>query len=274
EEYDRFKDREPDVAPPDSDATALVLNRPQLEAARAALGRARATLADARLRLSRSTIEAPFDGVVRSESVDRGQVVAPGQSIASIYASDAVEIVVPLTDDEAALLPELWERTPGEAEAREVPVVVIAEYGGREYAWHGFVDRAEGTLGAGTRTIDVVVRVPSPLAPRSIDPTLTTETTGVPDPRPPLLLDTYVNVEIEGVSLERYVTLPRVALREGPSVWVVRRDSILEMVPVRAIQETDDLAHLHAPPIEDGDRVVVSDLAAPTDGMRVRVATE
>jgi multidrug efflux system membrane fusion protein len=48
-----------------------------LKAARAAVGRARAELVDARLALERSVIKAPFDGVVLS--VD----AAPGQSIVS-----------------------------------------------------------------------------------------------------------------------------------------------------------------------------------------------
>ena len=43
---------------------------------------------------------APFDGFVREESVDVGQIVAPGQPVGRLFAADAVEVVVPVTNAE------------------------------------------------------------------------------------------------------------------------------------------------------------------------------
>ena len=76
-------------------ANTLALREPQLNAAQAAFDRDEARLADANLALSRTKITAPFAGFVREESVDVGQIVAAGQPVARIFATDAVEVVVP-----------------------------------------------------------------------------------------------------------------------------------------------------------------------------------
>ncbi|MYE49887.1 MAG: biotin/lipoyl-binding protein, partial [Gammaproteobacteria bacterium] len=60
-EYERYSGRQ-DAAGP---ASSLTLREPQLKAARAALKREEARLTEANLALSRTRIEAPFDGFVR-----------------------------------------------------------------------------------------------------------------------------------------------------------------------------------------------------------------
>ena len=115
-QYERFRERQGNEA--NSDAPSpLALWEPQLQAARRALERDGAVLREAALNLTRTEIRAPFDGIVRSESVDVGQFVAAGQSVGRLYASGSVEVIVPLSDDAAALLPGLWISGP----ARRTP---------------------------------------------------------------------------------------------------------------------------------------------------------
>ncbi len=258
EEWARLEQRE--ALDPERDRpNPLLLREPQLEAARAALRRAEAVLEDARLALERTSVRAPFDGIVRSESVDRGQFVTPGQPLAQVYATEAIEVVVPLSDDEAALIPELWSARAGGAGAR-IPAVVHAEYGGGRFRWEGFVDRAESALDERTRTVDVVVRVPSPFDVRDDG-----------QDRPPLLLGTFVTVDIQGVELDSYVVVPAAAVRDGPVVWTVVRDTLLVVRSVEVLQEVEDEAHLRAE-LAAGTPVIVSPLPVVTDGMTVRVA--
>ena len=114
EEYQRLVAREGLDAPDSASLSSLIFREPQLQAARASLKSAEAQLADARLALGRTRIAAPFDGVVRSKSVDVGQYVAPGQNLGALYDTDEVEIVVPLTDAEAALVDGIWEAGAGD----------------------------------------------------------------------------------------------------------------------------------------------------------------
>jgi RND family efflux transporter MFP subunit len=260
EEYARLERREGRDTAADGGATsALLFREPQLEAARAALERAAAGLEDATLRLERTQIRAPFSGIVRSELVDRGQFLSPGQSIARLYATDAVEIVVPLSDDKAALIPNLWETRAGGSGA-ELPVDVFAEYGAETFRWHGLVDRAESALNEQTRTVDLVVRVEAPFEVSPEDPA-----------RPPLLLGTYATVDIQGARLERYLVVPSASVRDGDRIWTVVDDSTLVIEPIRLIQEVEDEAYLLAD-LAAATPVIVSPLPFVTDGMTVRVA--
>lgn len=265
--------RETTAERPSNGPNPLVLREPQLEAAQASLERARAGLEDAQLALARTTITAPFDGYVQSETVDIGSYVAPGQGLAEIYAADLVEVVVPLSDDEAALIPDLWTIEAGRAEQR-IPAAVSASYGAQRYQWDAYVDRAEATLDDQTRTIDVILRVPAPFRGGSVlsaSPELGDGADLVASQAPPLLVGKFVRTEIEGVALDRYLAVPRRALRRNDRVWTVVEDSLLRIVPVQVIQQVDEQV-LITGDLYDGQPVITSDLAVVTDSMKVRLA--
>ena len=256
-EYERYAERRSDKAPPEPNP--LTLRTPQLKAAEAAVEREQATLAQAELALSRTRVTAPFDGIVHDETVSLGLLVTAGQSVGRLYASDAVEVVVPLADTDVALIPRLWESDP---DRERVAVRVFAEYGDVAYAWRGHVDRAEASLDAETRTVDVIVRVPDPFA------------AGVPvasgsDTSPPLLVGKFVEVAIEGLVPERYFRVRRAALQAGNEIWTVGDDGTGRAVPVRVLQRIDAELYVTGE-LEDGQPAVVGGIRFATDGMAVR----
>jgi RND family efflux transporter MFP subunit len=248
---------------PDSAAQAsgLVFREPQLEAARASLDRARAQLADAELALGRTVVRAPFDGVVRTEDVDAGAFRAAGQTVATLYASDAVEVVVPLTDEEAALLPDLWELQADDGEST-LPAEVVALYGRDRFAWDGYVHRVEAALDETSRTLDVVVRVPDPFRTgRPVDST-------VMETPPPLLVGQFADVRFEGRS-GTWVEIPRRALRTDNEVWTVE-DGLVRIVPVRLVQRVENRVQVVGD-ISDGTPVITDGVDVVTNGMAVRL---
>ena len=101
----------------------------------------------------------------------------------------------------------------------------------------------------------------------------------VPDPflsdeggrRPPLLLGTYASVDIQGVSREAYVVLPRMAFRDGEAVYVVEQDTLLVVRPAALLQEIGGDVFVSAD-IAAGEPVVVSPMDIVTDSMTVQVA--
>ena len=64
-----------------TNSSPLARREPQLAEAQASLDSAKAQLADAELSLRRTAVVSPFDGRVRSESVDVGQFAGAGQSL-------------------------------------------------------------------------------------------------------------------------------------------------------------------------------------------------
>ncbi len=271
-EYELFRQRQPNAATA-AEANPLTLREPQLGAARAALARDSAALADAELALSRTEVQAPFSGVVRTEAVGVGQFVAAGQSVGRLYADDAVEVVVPLSDADAALVPTLWQLRAGDGD-RRVRATVTTGYGRRVFSWAGYVDRAEAALDEQTRTIDVVVRVPNPFAggtPVSDGDAATGGDAG--DDRategPPLLVGQFVEVQIDGVAPESYFTVPRSALRTGNEIWALREGSLVTIVPVEVLQRSDDVVFVTGA-LSTDQPVVVSGIQIATEGMVVR----
>lgn len=272
-EYEGFLRRRADDAPPPGEASPLTLREPQLAAARAALARDSAALADAELALSRTEVRAPFSGIVRTEMVDVGQFVAAGQGVGRLYADDAVEVVVPLSDADAALIPDLWTLDAGDDDA-SVEATVMAEYGDASYAWSGYVDRAEAALDEQTRTIDVVVRVPDPFAGgRAATPEGDVAEAEDGPGGPPLLVGQFVEVRIAGAAPERYFTVPRSALRTGNEVWALRQDTLVTIVPVGVLQRADELVYVTGG-LAEGQAVVLSGLQFATEAMVVRTSAE
>ncbi len=260
-EFERFAERQGGSGL-DAEATPLALHEPQLAAARAALERDEARVADANLALARTRVSAPFNGFVRDESVDVGQFVNPGQSLGRLFAADEVEVVVPLADASAALIPGLWALA-AENGGQSVTARVIAQYGATRYAWDGYVDRADASVDDETRTIDVIVRVPEPFSAG-----VPVGAAEAPTGSPPLLIGKFVDIEIEGLAPERYFRIRRAALQAGNEVWAVSVGGAVSIVPVRALQRGDDEVFVTGD-LEDGQAVITGGIQFATDGLRV-----
>ena len=252
-QYERFRSRR--SAPPAGEAGPLALWEPQITAARAGLERARIALEEARLGLSRTEVRAPFTGLVRTESIGAGQFVEAGRAVGRIYASDVFEVVVPLADAEAALVPGLWAAGTGGAD-RRIAAAITVDYGGLQFTWDGHVDRVDPTLDERTRAVDIIVHVADPLA------------AGVNSP--PLQVGRLVEVQLAGATPAEHFTVRRAALRPGDEVWVVR-DERLRIVPVRVVQAADDVVHVTGG-LRAGEAAVVDGIEVAVDGMAVQSA--
>jgi RND family efflux transporter MFP subunit len=256
EEWERLKGRSDVSDLPDStDLGVLVLKEPQLAAAKANLQSAEARLADARTRLERTHVRAPFNGIVRAKNVDLGQFVAPGQIVGRIYSTDAVEIKVPLSSESASLIEGIWRRN-GSGRPTPAAAKVITTVGGKTFEYLGYIHRVEGAIDASTRTISVVVRVENAYETEN--------------EHPPLFVGTFATVELEGITPEDYFSIPRSGLREGDVVWIVE-DGRLSIQPVEILQEANDIAFVRGD-FKGEPMVITSALALVIDGMEVRVA--
>ena len=259
-EFDKYSRLQLEAGSSVTQPGPLALREPQLKAAQAALEREQVRLAAAKLALSRIEVQAPFDGYLLEESLEAGQMVTAGQTVGRLFAADAVEVVVPLSDAMAALIPRLWKLRAGDSDER-VGARVIASYGDARYAWQGYVDRAEVSVDKQTRTIDAIVRVPNPFAAGK--PVAGSNSPGGP---PPLLVSNFVEVEIQGIAPESYSRVPRAALRPGNEVWVVGDDRKVSIVPVRVLQRVNDEAVVVGA-LEDGQLVITGGVQFVTEGM-------
>ena len=226
--------------------------------AKAALASAKAMMEQAAYNLARTKIHAPFAGRVRDKQVDLGQYVAPGSVIATIYAVDAVEIRLPIPDDELAYLDLSLSYRGEDVESQSGPTVRIwATFAGRVHEWSGRIVRTEGEIDRKTRVVYVVARVDDPYS-RGKDPD-----------RPPLAVGMFVEAEIVGKNVEDVVVLPRAAMRGLNQVLIIDDEQRLRFRRVEVLRADREQVILRNG-LAAGEWVSVSALDAAMDGMKVR----
>jgi len=230
----------------------LAVREPQLAQARAALAAAQASLRSAELDLARTNIRAPFTGRMRERRANVGDYVGPGAPVAVMFSTDTMEIRVPLTDTDLASL-----RAPlgfAATAANPGPAAhVNIMMGGRILTWEGRLVRTEAAIDARTRLVYGIVEVPNPFGPGNAAP---------------LAPGMFVTVRLEGAASETLVAAPRSALKRNEFVYVVRQDNTIDIRQLRPAQTTADEV-LFRDGVADGERVVVSVLSSPRQGMSV-----
>lgn len=230
----------------------------QARVSAASLREARASLDQAERDLARTEIRAPYTGRVRTATVDVGQFVNRGVAAGTIYATDYAEIRLPIHDDDLAFLDlPLWHT--GDEASVGPEVVLRARFAGAPHEWRGRVVRTEGEIDPRTRMVHVVARVDDPYQGDG--------------GRPPLAVGLFVEAEIGGREVRDVFVLPRGALRAGNRIYVVDADGRLRIRSAALLRSSRTEAVLTSGP-QAGDRVVVSPLDAPVDGMQVRARTE
>ncbi len=234
------------------EAPPLAVREPQLAQARAALAAAQAALRSAELDLARTNIRAPFTGRLRERRASVGDYVGPGSPLAVMFGTETMEIRVPLTDSDLASL-----RVPlGFTASASNPgpaAHVTNVLGGRIMTWEGRLVRTEASVDSRTRLVYGTVEVRDPFAARNVTP---------------LAPGMFVSARVEGAGRETLVAAPRSALKRNEFVYVVTAENTIDVREVRAAQTTADEV-LFREGVADGERVVVSVLTSPREGMAV-----
>ena len=235
---------------------ALMLRRPQLENLRATLEAAQAKLEQARVDLARTQIKAPFNAVVQARSADVGARVSESTVLATLVGTDAywVEVSVSVRQLRWIRIPQ----TDGDQGAL-VRVYDSAAWGDGVFR-QGRVVRLEADLEEQGRMARLLVRVEDPL---SLQPGNTDQ--------PRMLLGSYLRVEIEGQPVTSAAAIDREFIRNGSNVWIMEDNGNLSIRPVEiAFRGIDHI--LVTGGISPGEKLVVTDLAAPVEGMLLRAA--
>jgi RND family efflux transporter MFP subunit len=230
--------------------SALALRKPHLDKATSDVAAAEAAVQKASLDLERTRIEAPFNAMVRSRSVDLGSQVAPQDALAELVGTDTywIQASIPVGRLD-------WIDIPQTRDGTGAPATVFYAGG---HSIRGQVVRLLGDLASEGRMARILVAVKDPLGRKR----------GAQGP--PLLIGEYVRVEIEGRQLSDVFVVPRAALRDDATVWLVGDDSTLQIREVKTLWRDADTVVLKDS-LKEGDALVVTDLPAPVAGMKVRL---
>jgi RND family efflux transporter MFP subunit len=240
---------------------ALVMHKPQLAEARAAVASAVSKLAATDLSLVRTEISAPFAGRVQAENIDVGQFLTAGAPIATVFAIDHAEVRIAVPDEQIAFLDLPLVSQAKAAAMADLPEVVLAcTFAGEDCEWRGKIVRTEAEIDPLSRVVYARVRVEDPYA---------LETPG----RAPLLVGMYVRATLPGKTVKNVFVLPVTALLDGNRIAVLDEEDRLRFRTVRVLRRTGDEVIVDGA-IATGDRIGLTRLETAIEGMRVRVAEE
>lgn len=230
----------------------LALKKPQVARAKAQLKAANADLELARLNLSRTRISLPFTGRITSTLVDVGQYIMPGMSLGHAFATDVVEIRLPLTDSQLASLGlPIGYIAP---ENQGAIVDFHATVAGREQHWTGQLVRLDAAIDSETRMLYGIAEVIDPYG------------SNVSQHNMPLAVGLYVNAIIAGREVNDAYVISRQALRAGDQVYVVDDSGHLDIREVEVTHSSFRDAVIASGLIQ-GERVIISSIRNPIQGM-------
>ena len=261
----------------DRPADPLVRREPQIHDAELALAAAKAQQTRAETDLLRTRIQLPFSGRVRSVQADIGQTVQRGQRLAVVLDTTELEVRLPIPLHETAFL----DLPLGDRSDDGPKVILTADFGGEACTWHGAIVRVEGEIDRRTRQLTAIARV-------------TNEATTMP-----LLVGMFVEANIAGRTAKNVIRVPSSSLHSGDHVWIVEevaaagaeagsdavdtdakdRTNAASKQPryrlrdraVVVLRTEQDHAILQSG-VTPGERICLSNLQAPIDGMTVRIA--
>jgi len=237
----------------------LALRKPHLKNAKAQLSGARGGLGRAQLAVERTQIKAPFNGLVVREQTEVGQLVGPQFALGTLAGTDSFWVRIALAQERLAMFTLPGPDGAGGATCS----VTVSREGEPQAGTHRScrVVRLLGDVDPLGRMARVLVEVSDPMALASTDEEMPAVS--------PLLLGSYVEVTIQGHTLEQVFEIPRKALRNADRVWVMNSQNTLEFREVTlAWRESETV--LVKTGLSDGDRVVLSAIGTPVPGMSLR----
>jgi RND family efflux transporter MFP subunit len=240
----------------EGEASALVLRVPHLEAAKARIKSAASTLRKAELALERTDIVAPFAGRVLKKYADLGQVVSSNTPLADIYATDSVEIRLPIRNRDLPFI-DLPEAYRFEETAEYVGGASIRSELDGISTWDAQLVRTEGAIDEFARQLHVIAQITDPFSVQHKGQT-------------PIKIGQYVTAELRGKNVSNVLVIPNSAIYQGSYVYVVH-DDMLQRRDVEIAWQNDNEAIISAG-LEHGDSLVTTVLGQVTSGIRVSIA--
>ena len=233
----------------------LVVYEPQLKSARAQREAAQANVRQAELNLQRTRVFAPFNCYVRSEQLEIGQFINVGSPVATVAGVDQIEIVVPLPLNEL-----VWLQVPRNGIRQKGSLAKVElQSGGQTFHWQGEITRALGEIDPHNRMARVVVTVADPLSQDREGEKLLNN----------LLPGMFVEVHLQGEELPDVIAVPRGALHDNDTLWIVDNENRLHIREVDILRRERDEVLIRSG-LDANEKIVLTNLSGAAEGMLLR----
>jgi len=232
---------------PNSRVTDLYLRKPQILSAEAAVKAAQAQMKIAKRDLANTEVVAPYDALIVSRSIGKGDFLTVGTSAATLYNVEVGEVTFPLARFDQAFLPEALNGIEA--------TVSLLNGTTDEIKRSATIVRDSGIYDSATRMTHLVARVNDPYG-------LTTQ-------QPVLRFGAYTKVSFTGKTIDNVYRIPQELITRR-QLWILDEADKLVAKPVEVVREVDS-EFLIRVDIAADDRIVMTLPEYPQNGMAVKV---
>ncbi len=230
-------------------------------AIQAQINSSKARVKQENLRLSRASIKAPYAGRILSKNADFGQFVTTGSMLAETYATDFVNVELPLSLNQYELLgmPEAFRNK--QISPNDLPEVTLTNPDSlRKDNWQGKVVRTSAALDALSRQINVIVRVDKPYEARE----------GISSP---IRIGQYLKARIKGKTFNNVYVLPPVSVIYNREIRLLD-DGKIKIVPVEVVWNSTESTVVRSSVNIEGSNLILTNLTQAVSGMSVLTVEE
>lgn len=229
---------------PDSRVTDLYLRKPQVMSAEAAVKSAEAQLRIAKRDLQNTEVRAPYDALVVSRDIGKGDFVTTGKVAAVLNNIETAEITFPIAGFDRSFL-------PGDLAGKRA-VISIDGYNNSER--QGTIHRDIGIVDQDTRMMHFVARIDDPYALRS--------------DKPVMKFGSYATVTFDGRTLDDVYKVPQELITNN-RLWTLNNEEKLVSQQISVVREDGGYFLIRGQ--FDSERVVMTLPEYPQNGMAVKV---
>lgn len=172
--------------------------------------------------LERTKITAPYSGRILEQKVDVGQYVSQNAVIGVMYATDYVEVELPLTLEQFALLdmPDSFSHDPANPDT--LPAVEFTlPFGQGKQGWKGQITGTRASLDAQSRQITVVARIDNPFERQDGQDTT-------------LKIGQYLNANITGRTFKQIYLVPTSTVRQNRDILLMQENKV-HIAPIEVV---------------------------------------
>lgn len=232
----------------------LMLREPQLGITQANRDAIEARLKQAEIDLARTEVTAPFNAVILEKMVGTGSRITPASTLAKITGTDSFWVTITLPVHQLK-----WIDIPTDSPATGSVIRAFPQRGNGPHSYReGRILRLGAGLEKDGRMALLYGEIKDPLC-------LLPENRN----KPKLLLDSFVRVEIDGRQLPDVAVVSRDHLHDNNQIWLMDKNDKLEIRTVEILAKTKDKVFIETG-LQQGERIITSPLANPTEGIQLR----
>ncbi|MBA6389725.1 efflux RND transporter periplasmic adaptor subunit [Colwellia sp. BRX10-3] len=235
----------------DASPTQLSLRKPQLAQEIARVKSAQATILRAKRNLERTEIRAPYDAMIDSRNVGLGSFVGTGSMVGKLLGTAIAEVRLPVADNQLQFLID---------QGKDATVNLTGTFAGIETIWTAKIARDEGVIDSKSRMSYLVAVIFDPYALSDNNQ------------KTPLRFGSYVKAKVLGVEITQAASIPRY-LVENSRVAILDNESRLHYSTVKIVRQDGENIIISSG-LGDGDKLIVSALDYPIDGMKLALISD